>query len=66
MGIFSWLLPTGRDHETSMFDKGYRQGFQDGRKKGVAEGIAQGRKTGWKEAVSTVGNMVDELIIKKD
>lgn len=46
--------------------KAYEMGYKDGLRAGVRVGKKEGEASGWKKAMSTIGNFVDEMIIKKD
>ena len=37
-------------------------GYKDGLKAGVRVGNKEGKITGWKEAMSTIGNLTDEMM----
>ena len=45
--------------------KHYNKGHKDGFQKGINLGKKEGKKQGWKEAMSTIGNIADEMITKK-
>ena len=47
------------------FQKHYNKGYKDGLQKGINLGKKEGKKEGWKEAMSTIGNIADEMITKK-
>ena len=47
------------------YDKGYSKGLADGRKLAWVAGKKEGLSQGWKEAMSKIGNLAEEMIVRK-
>jgi len=63
MSFWSRLFRHGK---AEMDKKAYEIGYKDGLKAGRRVGKKEGQQNGWKEAMSTIANIADEMIIKKD
>ena len=48
------------------YNKGYNKGLLDGKSIAYKAGKKDGLSQGWKEAMSTIGNLADQLIVRKD
>tara|TARA_R110000824_G_C14724953_1_gene625583 strand:- start:207 stop:413 length:207 start_codon:yes stop_codon:yes gene_type:complete len=50
--------------EEGIETKAYEVGYKDGVKAGLRIGQKEGEKRGWKEAMSTIGKLADEMIVR--
>jgi len=62
----NFLSKIFRSSEEELDKKAYESGYTDGLKSGLNIGKKEGEKRGWKEAMSAIANLADEMIVKKD
>ena len=72
MSFFTWLFKSKDDKKEKrnlkgvkrIYDRGYRDGWAEATKRLKKEEFDEGKAAGWKEAMSTIANMADQMLLR--
>lgn len=73
MSFFKWLSGKKNTKDKReingikrIYNRGYRDGWTAASKESQSRSFKEGQDEGWKEAMSTIGNIVDKMISRPD